>query len=208
MAHDSPLTQETFVFAFNDNPAGAESLESQVLATVESCYRLAETHFQRRFERPCLTFNLRGMAAAVAYPARNAIRINHYLLEQNSEDFLDNTIPHEISHLIAYRLHGRRIRPHGTEWATIMRGVFKLQPLRCHHYDVRRNMKVAYHYRCGCPTAHALGTRRHQSAMRGRYYFCRRCRQPLSFSHREGNGDRDTTGLIRGPETTAAGHRK
>jgi SprT protein len=168
--------------------AAAESLESRLRAAVDECYRHAEIHLRRRFERPRLGFDLRGLAAAVAYPAKNAIRINRRLLEQNTGDFLTNTVAHEVSHLIAYAVHGRGISPHGAEWAAIMRGVFRLAPLRCHDYDVRLNMKIAYHYRCGCPTGHALGTRRHKSARRGRRYYCRRCRQPLRFSHHEEPG--------------------
>ena len=167
----------------------AESPESLVRAAVEARFRRAEIHFQRRFERAQLAFNLRGMAAAVAYPARNAIRINRRLLEQNIEDFLLNTIPHEVSHLIAYRVHGQGIAPHGVEWAAIMREVYGLKPLRCHNYDVRPGLTAAYRYRCGCDAGHTLTTRRHNNARRGRLYLCRRCRQPLRFSHREAPAD-------------------
>ncbi len=166
-----------------------EPLESLLRSAVEMCFRRAEIYFQRRFERPHLAFNLRGMAAAVAYPAKNAIRINRRLLEQNAEDFLRNTVPHEVSHLIAHHVQGRFIAPHGAEWAAIMRKVFGLKPLRCHSYDVRVNMPVAYRYLCGCAVGHTFGTRRHKSALRGRRYYCRRCRQPLRFSHREEPGD-------------------
>lgn len=162
-----------------------ESLENRVRAAVNACFRRAEIHFQRRFERAQLAFNLRGMAAAVAYPARNAIRINRRLLEQNIEDFLLNTVPHEVSHLIAYRVHGQGIAPHGVEWAAIMREVYGLKPLRCHNYDVRPGLTAAYRYRCDCNAGHTLTTRRHNNARRGRLYLCRRCRQPLRFSHRE-----------------------
>jgi len=165
--------------------ASAASLESRLRAAVEECYRRAEIHFRRRFERPRLGFNLRGMAAAVAHTAGNAIRINRPLLERNIGDFLGNTVPHEVSHLIAHRLHGPRIAPHGLEWAAIMREVFGLEPRRCHDYDVRPGMSAAYRYRCGCADGHTLGTRRHRSALRGRRYHCRRCRQPLEFSHAE-----------------------
>ncbi|WP_372522528.1 SprT-like domain-containing protein [Sulfuricaulis sp.] len=162
-----------------------ESLENRVCAAVNACFRRAEIHFQRRFERAQLAFNLRGMAAAVAYPARNAIRINRRLLDQNAEDFLLNTIPHEVSHLIAYRVHGQGIAPHGAEWAAIMREVYGLKPLRCHNYDVCSGLTAAYWYRCGCDAGHTFTTRRHNNARRGRLYLCRRCRQPLRFSHRE-----------------------
>jgi len=162
-----------------------ESLENRVRAAVDACFRHAEIHFQRRFERAQIAFNLRGMAAAVAYPTRNAIRINRRLLDQNAEDFLLNTIPHEVSHLIAYRVHGQGVAPHGAEWAAIMREVYGLKPLRCHDYDVRPGLTAAYFYRCGCNDGHTLGTRRHKNALRGRHYYCRRCRQPLVFSHLE-----------------------
>jgi SprT protein len=162
-----------------------ESMENRVHAAVIACFRRAEIHFQRCFERAQLAFNLRGMAAAVAYPTRNAIRINRRLLDQNADDFLLNTVPHEVSHLIAYRVHGRGIAPHGVEWAAIMREVYGLKPLRCHHYDVRPGLTTAYRYRCGCDAGHTFTTRRHNNARRGRLYLCRRCRQPLRFSHRE-----------------------
>ena len=162
-----------------------ELLENRVRAAVNACFRRAEIHFQRRFERAQLAFNLRGMAAAVAYPTRNAIRINRRLLDQNAEDFLLNTVPHEVSHLIAYRVHGQGIAPHGVEWAAIMREVYGLEPLRCHNYDVRPSLTTAYLYRCGCDARHTFTTRRHNNARRGRLYLCRRCRQPLVFSHLE-----------------------
>ncbi len=185
MTHDLPLAQDLFSSETHGDGAAPESLERRLCTAVESCYRRAEIHFRRRFDRPRLGFNLRGLAAAVAYPAKNAIRINRRLLEQNADDFLLNTVPHEVSHLIAYRLHGRGIAPHGAEWAAIMREVFGLEPRRCHDYDVHLNMKAVYRYRCGCPAGHALSVRRHNSALRGRRYFCRRCRQPLRFSHRQ-----------------------
>lgn len=161
-------------------PASAEAL---LQAAVEACYCRAETHFQRRFERPRLILDLRGMAAAVAHTHRNVIRFNRRLFERNTADFLHHTVAHEVSHLLAGCLHGRGIAPHGGEWAAIMREVFGLAPARCHQYDVRPDMTAAY--RCGCAAGHVLGTRRHRSALRGRRYYCRRCRQPLAFAHRE-----------------------
>jgi SprT protein len=161
------------------------SAASPLHAAVEACYRRAEKFYRCRFERPRLTFDLRGMAAAVALTAANTIRINRALLAHNLQDFLDETVPHEVSHLLAHCLHGPHIAPHGAEWAAIMRTVFGREPRRCHDYDVRPGLVRAYRYRCGCPEGHTLGTRRHRSAQRGRRYHCRRCHQPLEFSHTE-----------------------
>ncbi|HYA39462.1 MAG TPA: SprT-like domain-containing protein [Candidatus Methylomirabilis sp.] len=179
------LTLELVSANTEANDVSAVSPESRLLAAVEACYRRAEIHFRRRFERPRLAFNLRGMAAAVAHTTGNAIRINRPLLERNIEDFLGNTVPHEVSHLLAHRLHGPTIAPHGAQWAAIMREVFGLEPRRCHDYDVRPGMTAAYRYHCSCPDGHTLGTRRHRNALRGRRYYCRRCRQPLRFAHAE-----------------------
>lgn len=182
------LTHELFPCGVDGENEPA-SLESLLRATVENCYRRAENHFQRRFDRPHLALNLRGMAAAVAQTTKNEIRINRLLLEQNTEDFLHHTVPHEVSHLLAYRLYDRKIAPHGKEWAAIMREVFGLAPTRCHQYAVRPRKSVTYRYLCSCAAGHALGARRHNSTLHGRRYYCRRCRQPLNFSHREEPGD-------------------
>ncbi|MBI3546061.1 MAG: SprT family zinc-dependent metalloprotease [Gammaproteobacteria bacterium] len=164
-------------------------MEQRLYATVEACYRRAENYYQRRFERPRLSFKLRGMAAATAHIHQNAIRFNRLLLAQNTEDFLINTVPHEVSHFIAYRLHGRGIAPHGVEWAAIMRDVFGLEPQRCHQYAVPVRAKKTYRYHCACAEGHALGARRHHSALRGRRYYCRRCRHFLRFAHAEKPGE-------------------
>ncbi|WP_461572982.1 SprT family zinc-dependent metalloprotease [Sulfuricaulis sp.] len=175
------LNRDLFSTEVDGGDDSPTSLDLRLHTAVEACYRRAEMHFRRCFERPRLSYQLRGLAAAAAYPAQNAIRINRLLLEQNTDDYLQNTVPHEVSHLVAYRLHGRRIAPHGAEWAAIMREVYGLEPRRCHDYDVRLNMKVVYRYGCGCDAEHALGVRRHKSAERGRRYYCRRCRQALRF---------------------------
>jgi SprT protein len=166
-------------------PAPVLSLEAQLRATVEQCFRRAEAYLHHRFDRPHVLLNLRGMTAALADCTRNVLRFNRSLYEHNAPDFLRVTVPHEVSHLIAYRLHGRHISPHGAEWATIMGEIFKLAPQRCHDYDVRPGMAAAYRYHCGCPEGHLLTTRRHRSAQRGRRYYCRRCRQALAYSHPE-----------------------
>jgi len=166
-------------------PPPVLSLEAQLQATVEQCFRRAEAYLHHPFDRPRVLLNLRGMTAALADCTRNVLRFNRALYEHNTPDFLRVTVPHEVSHLIAYRLHGRHIAPHGTEWARIMGEIFGLVPQRCHDYDIRPSLSTAFRYHCGCPEGHLLTTRRHRSALRGQRYYCRRCRRPLAFSHRE-----------------------
>jgi predicted SprT family Zn-dependent metalloprotease len=57
-------------------PAPVLSLEAQLRATVEQCFRRAEAYLHHRFDRPHVLLNLRGMTAALADCTRNVLRFN------------------------------------------------------------------------------------------------------------------------------------
>lgn len=82
-------------------------------ARVEACYRQAEDFFKRRFPRPEVSFRLRGLKAGVAHLQENKLRFNLQLYRENREDFLRQTVAHEVAHLVAHQLFGPRIQPHG-----------------------------------------------------------------------------------------------
>ncbi len=156
-----------------------ESLNTRV----EDCFQQAEVFFKRPFKRPVVSFKLRGQKAGVAHLHENLLRFNPQLYRENSEDFLKQTVPHEVAHLIAHQLFGDRIAPHGEEWQLIMRGVYELPPNRCHTYAIKRRSAKRYIYRCPCPQSDfAFSAQRHALVNQGRSYLCRRCRQTLVFS--------------------------
>ncbi|TRX75997.1 SprT family zinc-dependent metalloprotease [Pseudomonas mangiferae] len=158
-------------------------MPDRLLAKVEACYQQAEAFFHRRFTRPDVSFKLRGQKAGVAHLQENRLRFNPQLYRDNQDDFLRQTVPHEVAHLIAHQVFGGRIQPHGEEWQLIMRGVYELQPHRCHSYAVERRQGTRYIYRCGCPDQDFPFTaQRHALVGRGRRYICRRCRGPLTFT--------------------------
>jgi len=130
-------------------------------------------------------FDLRGMSAG-QFRSRNGrdfeIRYNPALLARHGQDFLDRTVPHETAHLIALRLYGPRIQPHGREWQSIMR-IFGAIPDRCHSYDTAGLETRHLHrhpYRCACRT-HQLTSIRHNRAQRGLSYCCRQCGETLQW---------------------------
>ncbi|GAB7533096.1 SprT family zinc-dependent metalloprotease [Pseudomonas sp. 3A(2025)] len=150
---------------------------------VETCYQQAEAFFKRPFKRPVVSFKLRGQKAGVAHLQENKLRFNPQLYQENSEDFLYQTVPHEVAHLIAHQLFGAGIQPHGQEWQLIMRGVYQLAPNRCHTYAVQRRKATRYIYQCPCPDSDfAFTVQRHRLVAQGRRYLCRRCKQALTFS--------------------------
>ncbi|MBF6622870.1 MAG: SprT family zinc-dependent metalloprotease [Pseudomonas stutzeri] len=152
-------------------------------ARVEACYQLAEAFFKQRFKRPEVSLKLRGQKAGVAHLDQNLLRFNDQLYRANTEHFLQQTVAHEVAHLVAHQLYGGQIRPHGEEWQLIMRGVYELMPDRCHSYEVARRQASRYIYRCACPERDFPFTgQRHALVRKGRRYFCRNCRATLVFS--------------------------
>ncbi|MGN5519041.1 SprT family zinc-dependent metalloprotease [Halopseudomonas sp. Lyrl_26] len=153
-----------------------------IMHRLEECYQLAERHFNRSFPRPQVTLDLRGQKAGVAYLYRNLLRFNGQLYRENAEDFLRQTVPHEVAHLLAHTLYGERIRPHGKEWKGLMTGLFGLPALRCHDYQVPRRRSTRYLYRCSCPEHMPFTPQRHALVARGRRYSCLRCGSMLRFT--------------------------
>ena len=130
-----------------------------------------------------IRFDLRGKAAGQARiraAGRYLIRYNLELLKRGGVDFLEQTVPHEVAHVLAYHRHGRDIRPHGAEWKAIMRQL-GAEPTRCHDYDVgglgARQLHY-FDYHCGC-MLHRLSSIRHNKVAKGQRYLCRRCGEPL-----------------------------
>jgi SprT protein len=158
-------------------------MPEQIHNRVEVCYQQAETFFQRSFARPEVSLKLRGQKAGVAHLQENKLRFNLQLYRDNCEDFLQQTVAHEVAHLVAHSVFGPRIQPHGAEWQQIMRGIYQLPPLRCHNYAVQRRAVTRYIYRCQCiDGVFPFSSRRHAMVRRGQRYLCRRCRSPLNFS--------------------------
>lgn len=159
------------------------SFEQQTVAHTHSLIRSAAKRFRILIPEPEIRFDLRGKAAGmvVFYPKRKqVIRYNRKMLAENGQVFIDQTVPHEVAHLVARFLHGSRIRPHGIEWRSIM-VLFGADPIRCHNFPTpagnRRRMRY-FSYRCTCST-HQLSAIRHNRTQAGVTYLCRRCGSPL-----------------------------
>ena len=152
-------------------------------ARVEACYQQAEAFFNRPFPRPEVSFKLRGQKAGVARLGENKLRFNLQLYQQNRDDFLKQTVAHEVAHMIAHYQFGARIQPHGQEWQLIMRGVYELPPHRCHSYALAPSQRPTFLYQCQCPDNNQFpfSAQRHRLVNKGRRYFCRRCKATLVY---------------------------
>ncbi len=51
---------------------------------------------------------------------RQSIGLQHTLLDPTATELLREVLCHEAAHLAAYRLHGKTIRPHGSQWKSLL----------------------------------------------------------------------------------------
>ena len=145
--------------------------------------------YGKTLDCPRLAFDLRGRGAGLAvYQPRkfmaepDLIRLNPTLLEQHPDEMLDETIPHEWAHIVAHRLFGPRIKPHGQEWRAVM-AAFGKTPEVQHRMDVEPSRKLRrFKYHCACPDGVELTSIRHKRARRGTGYLCRKCGQRLRWA--------------------------
>ncbi len=147
-------------------------------------YQWAELNYARRFELPQLRFDLRGLTAGLSYPERNLIRFNLDILLANPEDFISETVPHEIAHLLTWTISGLGAKPHGSEWKAIMADM-GLNPVVCHTYAanrVRGQIQKIFFYACACAgRKHTFTTIRHKRAAAGVKYRCMECKAPVRY---------------------------
>lgn len=145
---------------------------------VYSCCALASKKLAVEFAMPGISFNQRGKIAGSARLQTNQLRFNPVLLADNLETFLEEVIPHEICHLLAFRLYGK-VRPHGKEWKTLMSQVFGLTGNTYHKFDVSKVIGNTFEYKCLCGPLQ-LSTRRHYKVLRRQVtYSCLRCGEKL-----------------------------
>lgn len=152
--------------------------QNRIIHQVESCFAHASKELAKDFVRPRITFNQRGKIAASARLQINELRFNPVLLEDNLQTFIDDVVPHEICHLLAYHLYGR-VKPHGKEWQTLMLQLYKRKPVARHQMDVSKVSGRRFIYFCQCGQVE-LSIRRHNKVERGQQqYICRTCKTVL-----------------------------
>ncbi len=156
-------------------------LQQQAQQALDACITRASEHFIYSFDTPALSFKLRGKCAGKAYLQQWEIRLNPILFGENPQAYLNEVIPHEVAHLIVFKLFGN-VKPHGEEWRSVMREVFGLIPKTTHNFVVDSVRGQSFEYRCTCQT-HYLTIRRHNKVLKGvANYRCTRCQHELQFT--------------------------
>lgn len=128
---------------------------------------------------PDVFFDLRGRAAGQTVFARRTrrchIRLNARLLAEHPRQMLEETVPHEVAHVVVFRIYGRSVRPHGPEWRALMQA-FGVEATACHTLPAEPSRRLKrYRYVCACDEPAWLTSIRHKRAQAGTRYMCRLC---------------------------------
>ena len=131
---------------------------------VDECYAKARKFFNMPELLRCeVEFGLTGLRAGTANYTRNRIRINSGFLLRECVDMIEDTVPHEVAHLVTYRVFSTfrvrfgynaltnqfpKLKPHGSEWRLVMEMVLGVPATRCHKYAIVRE---AGRYQAGNP---------------------------------------------------------
>lgn len=170
------------------NNLSTDKLKDHVRDAVCRAESRARAFYVIKLPQAELDFSLRGRCAGQACVERRgttSLRINLQLLAENLDDYLHQTIPHEVAHLVVnWQARKARLKPkpHGAEWQAVMRDCFGLEPIRCHSYQTTpaRVVPRPFHYTCSC-REHLLTSIMHNKIGLSYQALCKACRTPLKF---------------------------
>jgi SprT protein len=143
---------------------------------------------------PEVRYDIRGRKAGTAQfnprTGKATIRLNRWIMENNA-GALEETLVHELAHILANFVHGPMIRNgkreiHGIRWQRMML-TLGADPKRCHNYRTeeqatgrapRKSLDMII-WHCNCQEFKFTAIR-HKRAISGRSkYSCKRCRAVL-----------------------------
>lgn len=164
-------------------------LHKRVVERVQHYVTKANELWNLGLAMPRITYLVRGTCGGKAYHSEYRVDFNADLLVRNVEDYMSDTIPHEVAHLVAqtifkkdpmYYYARKKNVGHGPLWKQVM-VAFGCDPKRCHSYDTSETKvrsKPSYTYTCGCHgKTYSLGPKRHARQTRDpETFYCRRCK--------------------------------
>lgn len=164
-------------------------LETRVLYSVRATVNKANALWPSlNLSMPEVDFDKQGtFTHATAYCRQDRLSFNRYFLLLDPEDMITQTAPHEVAHLVAFKLFGREGRGHGPAWQRVMVRL-GLEPNRCATTSLNEYLRDrpedrpanTHIYVCGCEGKISLySNRKHNNVvMRGMVYTCGICHQP------------------------------
>lgn len=168
----------------------SSDLKNCVLVKVKFLVNTANCHYSKTVAFPSVFFDCCGVKSG--FHKTGTIHFNPVLLQENTDRFVETTVPHEVAHYIQWCIYPHSLnnglqnrRIHGNEWRSIMR-LFGAPPNRTHIYDVsnvRRRVFQRFPVNCGCSQVQRHVTLKIVNKMnKGWSYRCRSCKMEISLT--------------------------
>lgn len=151
---------------------------------VHECMAIVREKFNlTTFEDPDVYFDIKGTSGGCAVYSDWSVHFNLELARLNLEEYLYQVVPHEIAHLVDFKVYNNR--GHKKTWKMIMKYVFGLSPDRCHEFDtseVKKKKYDTYIYTCKCPgEQYKFKSNMHKKIQSGRNFRCNKCVTRIVF---------------------------
>lgn len=175
----NPMSEKEIAISLGEPSA---DLQVEVNNAIAKAMQTLEEHFDQTFERPVVTYDLKGHTAGYAVISENLIRLNTELLYTHHDDMIERTVPHEVAHIVQYQKYPGS-KSHGGEWQYIM-AILGLPADRTHSYKTTaarvRKREFIYYCTDNCPgNPHMVTKTLHNRILKGQIYTCRQCKAQL-----------------------------
>ena len=157
------------------------TMEVAVRVKIDMLYAQAvkKYNIQTPFDKIGIQFNVKGRVAGWAFPSRGSVRFNSYMLTNNFSEFMSDTVPHELAHVVARQID-ITCKPHGYTWQSVMR-FFGSEPSRCHSYacEPRTSRRNRVQLTCTCGHQYIITSNMYAKIVKFGAR-CRRCNAKLT----------------------------
>lgn len=154
--------------------------KEQIIALVNKYTEKVQQKYPE-FRKPNVAFDVTGKCAGQARYLKHEVSFNLILARDNSEEF-ENTVSHEIAHLLTKVLYPNAKQAHGPEFKRVHRWMGGTGNTY-HSYDVsgvaKKRKTTTYVYTCGC-TEHTVTSIRHNKMKAGALYKCNACKNRIN----------------------------
>jgi len=159
------------------------SQKTEVLSRAQALVQLSEKKWGISLASVNIDFKTRGSCAGKAKILPNQtmqISFNEAVFAADVAHHLQDTVAHEVAHLVCFRLFGKRIKPHGFEWKQIALQLGAM-PKASGRYSlegvsVRRLQRFLF--RCSC-REHQITAHRIRKITLGASYLCTFCGEKI-----------------------------
>lgn len=171
----------------------SQDKKNKVDTAIQDCVFMAEKLFGKGITVPEVRYDLVGRSAGQAVYDRfgkspHVVRINPVLLNENESYLVNQTVPHEMAHVVVHQFYlarGIKVKGHGNEWKRVMRH-FGLEASRCHSLDTTTIRAIRggteFHFNCDCVgKVYKLSTNKYRKYVAGVRYQCPQCKVQLKF---------------------------